>query len=631
MNQEQTIKTPKSGDTQRIDAVVTAQHNNMHKFQVCIFRFQVHYGIVFWIIVVACMADSTQGAGCTGGQHCSDCDTAGKCSQDCDKGYFGLKCRSLCSTTCRYNTCTLVADRGIGRCTYGCVPGFQGTICDRPCDQVVNCILCQGGCDGGYCQLGGACFAGCRDSFYGAGCKTCPSRCRTCNRMTGVCDECDPTHHGVNCEKSCENCAGSCESSCECVPGFYGDFCAETCSKTCRPKSVHKCLPFPGMTSDNCTGECQKHSAECLHGCVDGWFGPTCSSPCNPGCQHQRCNAESSCAEGCERHHFGPACEPCPENCVNQTCDSNNGSCVAGCRDGLYGEHCNETCTLCPLGVCDQHTGICVTDCNVTQEGRQVNCTQPCSPPECSTGYRNSSLPKWRHISTTTLTSVVCAVVFFVLVACSVCRVCFRKGPCFQRANPSDTGTRNNVLEQADAAYMEYQVLHHYWEIREDAAEFGEEIRNQNHESSSDTSDAAMHVLADYFPGDAGDIGIEARGNAIEDDDDIEAEDADIEAGDDDIEASDVDIEARDDADIEAGNDADIEAGNDADIEAGDDADIEAGDDADMEAGDDDDTDAGDGTSDSSVTENHSYTRLMGDVFAAGRREVVTYISPVED
>ncbi|XP_048246421.1 multiple epidermal growth factor-like domains protein 6 [Haliotis rufescens] len=347
---------------------------------------------LFWIIIIVCMADSTQGAGCTEGQHCSGCDTAGNCLQQCDKGYFGLKCRSPCSTTCRHNRCTLVEGRGIGKCTDGCVSGYQGISCDRPCDsQAVECTLCTGGCDGEYCQLGGACFAGCRDSFYGAGCKTCPSHCRNCSRMTGVCDECDPTHYGVNCETSCENCAGSCESSCECVPGFYGDFCAETCSKTCRPKSVHKCLPFPGMTSDNCTGGCHKHSAECLHGCVDGWFGPTCSSPCNPGCRHQRCNDAGSCAEGCEPQHFGPACEPCPESCV--TCDSENGSGV----------------------------------------GRELNCTQDCAPPICT------SLPKWRHISTITLTSVVCAVVFFVLVANTVCCICFRKGPCFQRRTPRST------------------------------------------------------------------------------------------------------------------------------------------------------------------------------------------------
>ncbi|XP_071085481.1 scavenger receptor class F member 1-like [Haliotis cracherodii] len=346
---------------------------------------------LFWIIIMVYMADSTQGAGCTEGQHCSDCDTTGNCLQQCDKGYFGLKCSSPCSDKCRYTTCTLVERKGIGKCTHGCVPGFHGTSCDRPCDQVVNCTLCQGGCDGEYCQLGGACFAACRDSFYGAGCKTCPSHCRTCNRMTGVCDECDPTHHGVNCEKSCENCVGSCESSCECVPGFYGDFCGETCNKTCRPKSVQKCLSFPGMTSDNCPGGCQKHTAECLHGCVDGWFGPTCSSPCNPGCRHQRCNAAGSCAEGCKPQHFGSACEPCRENCV--TCDSVNGSGV----------------------------------------GRELNCKWDCSPPGCSSGYHNTSFPTWRHISTTTLTSVVCAVVLFVLVVSSVCCVCFRKGPCFQR------------------------------------------------------------------------------------------------------------------------------------------------------------------------------------------------------
>ncbi|XP_046554152.1 cell death abnormality protein 1-like [Haliotis rubra] len=346
---------------------------------------------LFVIIVLVCVADYTQGAGCKEGQHCSDCDVNGDCLQDCDKGFYGLKCQSQCSSTCRYNMCKLVPGKGSYTCSHGCVPGYQGIICDGPCDShVVNCTVCPGGCDGEYCQLSDACFAGCRDSRYGSGCKTCPSNCRTCNRMTGVCDECDPTHYGVNCEVTCENCAGSCESDCECVPGFYGDFCAEICSKTCRPKSVHKCLP--AVTSDSCTGECHKYSATCLHGCVDGWFGPRCSSPCNPGCRHQRCNAAGSCAEGCELHQFGSACEPCPKNCANRTCDSKNGTCVDGCRDGFYGEYCNGTCTLCSHGVCDRNTGACVKDCSVSEDESELNCTRTCPQTGCSTGYSNSAI-----------------------------------------------------------------------------------------------------------------------------------------------------------------------------------------------------------------------------------------------
>ncbi|XP_046578817.1 multiple epidermal growth factor-like domains protein 10 [Haliotis rubra] len=433
---------------------------------------------LFFIIMLICMADSTQGAECIEGQRCSGCDERGNCLHSCERGYFGMKCKSHCSSTCRYKTCQLDPGKGTSKCTDGCVPGYQGVRCERPCDShVANCKLCPGGCDGEYCQLGDACFAGCRDSRYGSGCKTCHSNCRTCNRMTGVCDECDPTHYGVNCEKTCENCAGSCEAGCECVPGFYGDFCAETCSKTCRPKSAHKCLP--AVTSDRCTGECHKHSATCLHGCVDGWFGPRCSSPCNPGCRHQRCNAAGSCAEGCELHHFGSACEPCPENCANRTCD--------------------------------QSTGACVTDCSPSEEGSESNCTSTCTPPGCSSAYRNATLPEVHHTSSATLIWVVCTAVLFVLVASSVCCVCFRKGPCVQRSTHAETGTNNT-----DATYMHYQEMDKYWEIRENEAEVGEGIPNQNHDSTSDVSDDALPVLADYFPGDVN----------------VEAGDGDIEAGD---------------------------------------------------------------------------------------------------
>ncbi|XP_067668168.1 multiple epidermal growth factor-like domains protein 6 [Haliotis asinina] len=345
---------------------------------------------LFVIVVLICLADSTQGARCKEGQHCSDCDLNGDCLQDCHKGFYGHKCYSQCGSTCRYKTCKLVPGKGTYTCTHGCVPGYQGTSCNRPCDShVVNCTLCPGGCDGENCQLGDACFAGCRDSMYGSGCKTCTSTCRTCNRMTGVCDECDQTHYGVTCEKTCENCAGSCEADCECVPGFYGDFCAETCSKTCRPKSALTCLP--AVTSDSCKGECDKHNATCLHGCVDGWFGARCFSQCNPGCRHQRYNAASSCAEGCELHHFGPACEPCPESCANWTCDHTTGVCVMVCSEELS----------------------------------ESNCTRTCSPPGCSTDYRKIIPPA---ITSATLIWVVTAAVLSVLVASSLCCLCFRKG-----------------------------------------------------------------------------------------------------------------------------------------------------------------------------------------------------------
>ncbi|XP_067668046.1 cell death abnormality protein 1-like [Haliotis asinina] len=404
--------------------------------------------MIISIILLVFVTDYTLGTDCKEGQHCPECDMDGDCLQGCDKGYFGKKCSSQCNIKCRYNTCKLDPGTGAGKCTHGCVLGYQGTSCNRPCDNhVVNCTLCPGGCDEGYCQLGDACFAGCRDSLYGSGCKTCPSSCRTCNRMTGVCYECDTTHYGVNCEKSCENCAGSCVPDCECVPGFYGGFCAETCSKTCRPKSALKCLT--AVTSNSCKGECDKHNATCLHGCVDGWFGPMCSSQCNPGCRHQRCNAAGSCAEGCELHHFGSACEPCPENCTNLTCHFQSDSCVDGCKGGFYGQDCNETCTLCPpTSVCDKNTGFCVEDCSVN--------------PGCSAGHTNDSLPEMPHMSSTTLIWCVCAAVLLASLASSVCWVCCHKGMCVQR-DMTETNRAGVQIRHGDRRIS----THDYWHVHE--------------------------------------------------------------------------------------------------------------------------------------------------------------------
>ncbi|XP_046554095.1 multiple epidermal growth factor-like domains protein 6 [Haliotis rubra] len=143
---------------------------------------------ILMMLCIACLATSNQANQCREKQHCSECDnTTGRCLTDCDTGYFGKKCRSVCSKTCRNHSCR-ISDTGIGDCTEGCVPGYQGIGCNMPCDSPGgSCTACPGGCDGGYCQLGASCVSGCVDSYYGTGCKSCSSRCKSCNRITGVC------------------------------------------------------------------------------------------------------------------------------------------------------------------------------------------------------------------------------------------------------------------------------------------------------------------------------------------------------------------------------------------------------------------------------------------------------------
>ncbi|XP_046564887.1 uncharacterized protein LOC124273656 [Haliotis rubra] len=125
---------------------------------------------------------------------------------------------------------------------------------------------------------------------------------------------------------------------------------------------------------------------------------------------------------------------------------------------------------------------------------------------------------------------------------------------------------------------MDYQEVQKYWEIREDEAELGDGIRNQNNESTSDVSDDALPALADYFPGAV---------NVVAEDDDVVAGHDGIQGGVGDVEAEGGDIEA--------------------------------------------DDDVPDGTTGSSVSDDHSYTHLTMDVPVAGPRTVALYISPLED
>ncbi|XP_046567421.1 scavenger receptor class F member 1-like [Haliotis rubra] len=142
------------------------------------------------MVCLACLVIAAEADPCNHTHHCSDCDReTGHCLTECNTGYYDRRCKSTCSRNCRNNTCVL-SSNGNDNCTHGCVPGYQGTSCNIPCDSPGgNCTACPGGCDRGYCQLGSSCVSGCVDSYYGTGCKNCSSGCTPCNRSTGTCDD----------------------------------------------------------------------------------------------------------------------------------------------------------------------------------------------------------------------------------------------------------------------------------------------------------------------------------------------------------------------------------------------------------------------------------------------------------
>ncbi|XP_071099012.1 cell death abnormality protein 1-like [Haliotis cracherodii] len=264
--------------------------------------------------------DEKSAVPCPENQHCLDCDnTTGHCLTECDTGYFGRMCSSVCSDNCMNKSCILVP-HGIGNCTEGCVPGFQGRGCNIPCDSPGgNCTACPGGCYGRYCQLGSSCVSGCEDSYYGTDCKNCSSGCKTCNRMTGTCDEesavpCPETQHFSDCDNTTGHCLTECDT------GYFGQMCSSVCSHNCNNK---KCILE------------QRGIGNCTEACVPGYQGLGCNIPCDTagiyctacpdGCDGGHCQLGPSCVSGCVDSYYGTDCKNCSRGCT--TCNRWTGTC----------------------------------------------------------------------------------------------------------------------------------------------------------------------------------------------------------------------------------------------------------------------------------------------------------------
>ncbi|XP_071104285.1 scavenger receptor class F member 1-like [Haliotis cracherodii] len=329
------------------------------------------------ILVLLSMVVSTQAADCRTGQQCSDCSNTGECKTKCFVGHFGVRCKSNCSNSCLNSVCEST-HTGMGRCTEGCDRGYYGIDCRRPCEsQDTTCSKCETGCDQGYCA---SCVSDCSDGYYGPDCKNCSSRCKTCNRITGTCDEC--------------------------YPPYGGNFCVVSCGGNCRPApnitDTTRCLALGADTSVNCSSECHNQSGECLHGCADGWYGPQCSYPCSAGCRSGRCDAA--------------------------------GACVDGCRPEYPGQICYETCKMCRDGVCDQTSGMCINGCNVSERACGTSCTNNCSKEYCNGEMCKTDNLKTKGVSI----GISTASVFLVVCILLSNYICYRKGRSANRENLAD-------------------------------------------------------------------------------------------------------------------------------------------------------------------------------------------------
>ncbi|KAL5016390.1 hypothetical protein ScPMuIL_005979 [Solemya velum] len=362
---------------------------------------------------------------CTG--HCLNdtCDDSGHCI-NCFYGYWGLQCSDECDTHCGDDGC----DRVTAVCT-GCDTGRHGARCQDVCVQncVGGCgqydaicndcnvgiygefcnLTCNVHCNMNMCHRNGTCTDGCVDGWTGPMCdRPCDiehcSRCRE-SVETVVCVQCDNPFTGSECSQQCpENCV-SCTSLSECVeckPGFHGETCDEICSDHCiECTSGTDCGRCEDGWYTTALGSSIRGCSQCSEGCMNCTSGTTCEecyrgwfyrnykcSKCPSQClflitrsvsgvnldQCTDCDSMDDCTT-CQRGWAGPRCQ-CSENCDGglQGCDQNTGRCTAGCEQNYYGDSCDVQCDACLT--CNQSTGVC-TSCRHGYFGLQ--CDETCS------------------------------------------------------------------------------------------------------------------------------------------------------------------------------------------------------------------------------------------------------------
>ncbi|XP_056002221.1 platelet endothelial aggregation receptor 1-like isoform X2 [Ostrea edulis] len=243
------------------------------------------------------------------------------------------------------------------RCYTDRSTGLPDYIIDIPCKQTARYVIVETTYDapeddpvtGAFLEICEIQVNGCEIGKYGDGCRDC-SGCRTCDVISGVCPS---------------------------VP----------CSVNCI------------------SGLCDSTTGYCTQGCVNGYWGKTCTSICPQNCQGGSCDSTSGYCNDCSNNYWGQTCNTsCPQNCNRGVCDQKNGSCYNGCTQGRYGLQCENTCNAkCSGNACIQNNGVCTNGCSDFYYGDTCDyeCSPYCSPRRCnrvsgtctgcSSGYFGSS------------------------------------------------------------------------------------------------------------------------------------------------------------------------------------------------------------------------------------------------
>ncbi|XP_061170695.1 uncharacterized protein LOC133180136 [Saccostrea echinata] len=175
----------------------------------------------------------------------------------------------------------------------------------------------------------------------------------------------DQGTYGETCEMNCpEHCQ---ENRCDiingtclgCMPGWTGKICQTPCAGgSYGLECKHQCLGHcrDGHTCNSVTGNCDK-------GCASGWTGSLCNESCISG-------------------RYGPDCVfNCSGHCLNKSpCNRTNGHCDSGCSPGYTGPFCTKECPHKRYGKDCVHS--CSTNCvNETCNKYNGNCSLGCKDP----------------------------------------------------------------------------------------------------------------------------------------------------------------------------------------------------------------------------------------------------------
>ncbi|XP_052763029.1 receptor-type tyrosine-protein phosphatase kappa-like isoform X1 [Mya arenaria] len=352
-------------------------------------------------------------------QNCR-CSTGTDCTS-CKTGFYGKSslCQTSCSLGCQDGVCN-----DDGSCT--CRGGFTGNTCSECQSGYYRAycnVSCSVGCVNGLCSNNDNCSCGqnfvtdkcetCADGTYGVNCsQICSVGCTnsSCNKSNGHC-ECLPNFSGDSCdqcksgfyEQSCNlNCSDNCkqrtcsrnQGNCTlgCVDGYSGDNCTTPCNKTCAT-----CQQFDKTHCDSCHNGNNGSTCECPPNCNCDGAADVCTS-CqdgygNPGkqctCQSNYCNG--TVCDKCVNQTFyvdSNVCCKCPDNCKNGVCEKGP-ACISGCIDGFYGLNCTQSCLSVSKHCikCNQTHGKCL-ECNIGfytyDNGSCISCNRNCLKRQCS-------------------------------------------------------------------------------------------------------------------------------------------------------------------------------------------------------------------------------------------------------